>query len=206
MQMGSCIQCAHPVPTGYVCATTGMAAAAISAWVVARKKYVWLEIKDQDVTTLPPLPADVLWLHLFNCTNLRRLPPLPAGLEALVCTGCTVLRRLPALPASLRYFYCYNCPALHALPPLPTALTDLGVTLCPSARDTQLLLPTCLVQLKCDHSSVAIPDTCPAQLRTFNSLWEAESRRQWRQFLQRQHARERCLAATSLPFAALLYV
>ncbi len=102
-----------------------------------------LNVADNDLTFLPPLPPN---LKTFRCSNNRlvQLPSLPSGLTVFHCYGnlltslpelpknlevfnCSQnrLSALPVLPNTLQSFYCsYN--NLNGLPLLPNALTDLG--------------------------------------------------------------------------------
>ena len=73
---------------------------------------------EEDLTILPPIPADVTHLYCER-NNLTSLPTiLPSGLVYLSC-GDNMLTELPAsLPAGLKNLDCYNN-RLSSLPLLP---------------------------------------------------------------------------------------
>jgi hypothetical protein len=68
------------------------------------------------ITTLPPLPASLVYLNVSG--NPLKLPTLPTNLQSLLCENCG-LEELPELPKSLVYLDARdnNLKDIHRLPP-----------------------------------------------------------------------------------------
>jgi hypothetical protein len=92
-----------------------------------------LGIAGQDITTLPPLAAQLQVLHVSGCKNLRSLPGLPASLHVLRCDECAALTALPSSLSrtAVKELYCdEGCVSLRRLPKLPESLRDLQADNC----------------------------------------------------------------------------
>lgn len=75
-----------------------------------------------DLTSLPPLPKEIVKLYCFY-NHLTFLPLLPETLEELSCSY-NLLSSLPPLPNTLKRLFCVDN-RLISLPPLPNSLHSL---------------------------------------------------------------------------------
>lgn len=125
----------------------------------------YLDARDLQLETLPPLPPTLIVLFLSGNKKLKSLPPLPNSLEELLIddTGITELpplppnlerlevqgsqiTSLPELPLRLRTLMCYNT-QIAELPSLPSYMRTLG---CGSTLITEMpTLPPYLWLLGC---------------------------------------------------------
>jgi len=84
----------------------------------------------QELTALPPLPAELRELDCSHCSRLTALPPLPPGLEVLSCSYCPI-RSIPTLPPGMLKLFCSYCPLLTSIPLLPPGVRTLFCQYCP---------------------------------------------------------------------------
>ena len=86
---------------------------------------VILDVSNQGLTSLPPLPPNLT--ELYCCNNkLSSLPPLPPSLQYLDCDN-NLLESLPIeLPGTLEILYCAN----NKLKSLPDNLDNLAQLEC----------------------------------------------------------------------------
>jgi hypothetical protein len=112
-----------------------------------------VEIANQEIERLPPLPKGLTWLYCSGCAFLRKLPDLPDSLKMLICYGCTSLSELPPLPVGLTELYCFCCTSLCELPPLSHCVS-LGILNC-SVCTSLLYLPT--IPKNCEYSGTSLP-------------------------------------------------
>jgi Leucine-rich repeat (LRR) protein len=119
----------------------------------------WLKCLDNQLTTLPVLPASLTWLWC-DSNQLTTLPELPDRLTTLWCNS-NQLTALPELPDSLTKLHCvFN--QLTALPKLPTNLTYLT---CDSNQLTALPeLPDSLTELSCSTNQLTTLPVLPDNL------------------------------------------
>ncbi len=92
---------------------------------------------------------------------LTSLPSLPASLIYLFCVGNNTLSSLPTLPVSLKYLDCSHN-SITTLPTLPNSLDTLN---CMANQLTSLpTLPNTLIYLNCGANSLATLPTLPNNL------------------------------------------
>jgi len=127
------------------------------------KKLQILDCRNNQLTSLPPLPSS---LQLLYCqeNQLTSLPPLPSSLQELYCSY-NQLTTLPLLPSSLQILSCgYN--QLTSLHPLPSSLQELY------CYDNQLTtlppLPSSLQELSCGSNLLPFNDIL--SWRTFDKF------------------------------------
>ena len=130
-----------------------------------------LNCADNNLTSLPTLPANLRTLHCSN-NKLTALPTLPSTLATLYCRSNQLLslptlppnlllldcsnnkiNKIPALPFTLKNFYCsYN--EIFTLPYLPGSITDMG---CSNNFISKLPdLPPFLIFLSCFSNTALI--------------------------------------------------
>lgn len=146
---------------------------------------VVLDCNDNQLTSLPSLPASLRYLRCQN-NQLTSLPSPPTALMLLYC-HYNQLTSLPSLPSSLEVLYCINnqltsLPSLPAsleslscglnqiteLPSLPTSLEYLG---CNGNQLTNLpSLPAGLDQLDCSYNQLTSLPSLPISLRTLTCI------------------------------------
>ena len=139
-----------------------------------------LNCADNNLTSLPILPANLRTLHCSN-NKLTALPTLPSTLVNLYCRSNQLLslptlppnlllldcsnnkiNKIPALPFTLKNFYCsYN--EIFTLPYLPGSITDMG---CSNNFISKLPeLPPFLIFLSCfSNPSLTCLPTLPDSL------------------------------------------
>jgi Leucine-rich repeat (LRR) protein len=103
-----------------------------------------LDLNDQDLAELPPLPPNLKKLYCDG-NQLTSLPPLPDTLQVLMC-GNNRLTELPPLPAGLIELHCERN-QLTLLPPLPLTL----------------------IELNCDYNQITELPQIPARLTNLNA-------------------------------------
>ena len=139
-----------------------------------------LNCADNNLTSLPNLPANLRTLHCSN-NKLAALPTLPSTLATLYCRSNQLLSlptlppnllllecsnnklsKIPALPFTLKNFYCsYN--EIFTLPYLPGSITDMG---CSNNFISKLPeLPPFLIFLSCfNNTALTCLPTLPDSL------------------------------------------
>ena len=139
-----------------------------------------LNCADNNLTSLPTLPANLRTLHCSN-NKLTALPTLPSTLATLYCRSNQLLslptlppnlllldcsnnkiNKIPALPFTLKNFYCsYN--EIFTLPYLPGSITDMG---CSNNFISKLPdLPPFLIFLSCfNNTALTCLPTLPDSL------------------------------------------
>ncbi len=114
----------------------------------------WLDCTNNDLVVLPDLPTGFLELRCGG-NNLTALPELPGSIIQILCDN-NDLTVLPELPASLWYFNCSNN-HLTTMPELPGSLYTLAC----GFNDLIMLpeLPGTLFLLWCqDNDLIALPE------------------------------------------------
>ena len=142
--------------------------------------YIFLDLSDLNLTSLPILPEEVRALNCNN-NNLTSIEYLPSNLNMLLASNNSLvsiksfpdslrlitirensLTALPELPSMLASLECSNN-YLYALPALPSLLTDLE---CSYNQLTSLPnLPPELNVLHCDHNQLTQIPTLPSNLQ-----------------------------------------
>ncbi len=115
-----------------------------------------LELSDQNLTTIPPLPNTIKKLDYSHNDLLTSIGNLPDSLEDLYCGWNTSLGSLPVLPSSLKKLSCpWN--GLTSLPVLPAGLQFLN---CGQNPINNLpALPSTIIEMHCNNCSL---DNLPA--------------------------------------------
>lgn len=142
--------------------------------------YIFLDLSDLNLSSLPILPEEVRALNCNN-NNLTTIEYLPSNLNMLLASNNSLisiksfpdslrlisirensLTALPELPSMLASLECSNN-YLYALPTLPSLLTDLE---CSYNQLTSLPnLPPELNVLHCDHNQLTQIPTLPSNLQ-----------------------------------------
>ena len=91
-----------------------------------------LDLTDQDLAELPPLPPNLIRLYCDG-NQLTSLPPLPDTLEVLICSN-NRLTELPPLPTGLIELQCER----NQLTSLPTLNNSLKILICDYNQITEL--------------------------------------------------------------------
>lgn len=107
------------------------------------------------ITQLPELPSNLIYLNSSHCINLSTIESFPHSLEFIDCSY-NQINILPDLPSNLKELYCaFN--SLSLLPNLPYHLTHID---CSFNNLTSLpYLPENLVHINCSYNELtSLPD------------------------------------------------
>ena len=107
------------------------------------------------ITQLPELPSNLIYLNSSHCINLSTIESFPHNLEFIDCSY-NQINILPDLPSNLKELYCaFN--SLSLLPNLPYYLTHID---CSFNNLTSLpYLPENLVHINCSYNELtSLPD------------------------------------------------
>lgn len=119
-----------------------------------------LDLADLGLTTLPPLPENLVELRVDR-NHLTSLPSLPPSLKVLICSR-NRLTSLPPLPPSLRILSC-QANRITSLPELPSTLRVLRCTF--NHLTSLPPLPTTLRILDCVANRIQWLPWLPDHLR-----------------------------------------
>ncbi len=140
----------------------------IQEWVERGKSYETLFLIYLNISSLPPLPNNLISLNLRG-SNITYLNNLPSSLKQLICTE-TLISSLENLPPSLKKLHIDNT-QISLLPELPLSLTELA---CSGLSLTSLPnLPPNLKYLYISSTQISVLPELPNTLITLecgNSL------------------------------------
>lgn len=112
------------------------------------------------ITQLPELPSNLIYLNSSHCINLSTIESFPHSLEFIDCSY-NQINILPDLPSNLKELYCaFN--SLSLLPNLPYYLTHID---CSFNNLTSLpYLPENLVHINCSYNELTSLPDLPSEL------------------------------------------
>jgi hypothetical protein len=139
-----------------------------TVWYQRALKTNVLDVRGQQLTSLPPLPQNVTEIICAG-NRLRHLPELPSHLVRLVCSN-NLLQELPTMPKSLQVLDCSKN-FLEFLPDIQN--TMLTTLICSENLLKDLpILPTTLRRLSCHTNHIAhlrpMPDSLMILWAQFN--------------------------------------
>jgi len=131
-----------------------------TVWFQRALKTNVLDVRGQQVTSLPPLPQNITEI-ICSGNQLRCLPVLPPHLLRLVCSN-NLLQELPEMPTSLQILDCSKN-FIEYLPDLEN--TSLETLVCSENLLKDLpILPKTLRRLSCHTNRLAYLRPMPASL------------------------------------------